>query len=209
MTLLFVSYIWIWNRAFPGHFWVFFTLYVSLGASGHWRRGESLADIGFTLRNFGSAARLTLVFVGPLLLVPPLVGAWIGEMPGPDLPIDPRRVLFMLAWGTAQQYGLLAFFYRRFVEVLPGRSWPILAAAGIFALFHLPNPFLTPVTLVAGVIAAWIYSRAPNLWVLGAAHAALSTSISWSLPEWVTFGMRVGPGCLRFIESLLRTGTAT
>ena len=42
----------------------------------------------------------------------------------------------------------------------------------MFALFHLPNPFLTAVTLVAGILAGMLYRVVPNLWAIGAGHGA-------------------------------------
>ena len=55
---------------------------------------------------------------------------------------------------------------------------------------------------MAGVAACWVYRRVPNLWVLGAAHAAVSFCITRSLPDEITAGMRVGPGFLRLMERL-------
>ena len=92
-----------------------------------------------------------------------------------------------------QQYGLTAFYYRRWLD-LTGR--PLAAgsgAAALFALFHLPNAFLTIATLVAGLLACWLYRRHPNLFVLGAMHAAISFALLHALPDELTLRLRVGP----------------
>jgi membrane protease YdiL (CAAX protease family) len=102
----------------------------------------------------------------------------------------------MLTWATAQQYGLLCFFYRRFLDVFGG---PVAATAGAsvaFATMHAPNGFLVAVTLVAGVIACTLYRREANVLAIGIGHAAISYVLLCALPYSVTHGLRVGPGYL-------------
>ncbi len=130
-----------------------------------------------------------------------LVGAGylLGSHRFPPIPNWPRALRVGITWGTMQQYGLLAIFFRRFRDLLPGRRAPLLAAAGTFALLHLPNPFLMLVTFSAGALACWIYSRSPNLIVLGVMHGVISFLISATLPVSLTMGMRVGPRYCRFM----------
>jgi membrane protease YdiL (CAAX protease family) len=199
MAVLLLSYIWIWQGAFPGDFWVVLALYLGIGFSSHLRRGESFRDIGLRLDNFGRAARSAVRIIGPLILIPPVVGLLMGTLRPVPLQEVPFGLAYGIAWGTLQQYGLACFFFRRAVEVFPGKWPPMVAAASLFALFHLPNPFLTAVTLVAGTLGCWIYRRTPNLWVLGIAHGLLSASISRSLPLDLTLGMRVGPRALELL----------
>jgi len=202
MTALILSYIWLWEDRFRGDFYVCLALYLAIGVASHVRRGETARDIGLRADNLGAALRQALVFVGPLILISPVVG----------LALDTIRLLPGASWwwipgaaerfasGTLQQYGLLCFFYRRVQELVPGTWPPPLAAAALFALFHLPNPFLTAVTLGAGILSCWLYRRVPNLWALGLAHAVLSMSISRSLPLGITVHMRVGPGYLEAVR---------
>jgi len=103
-------------------------------------------------------------------------------------------LLNLFVFGTAQQYMLLAFFYQRFAEMLPSQALAVLAAAALFAVLHVPNPFLVAVTFFAGLISAIIYARTPNLWVNGIVHGLISFSLYWSLPLEIIGGMRVGPG---------------
>lgn len=199
MTALILSYIWIWKNAFPGDFAVCLALYLAIGIRGHLRRGEAAREIGLRLDNFGPALVQALLYVGPLIVVTVATGFVLGT-------IRPYResawwvaLSRTIGWGTLQQYGLLAFYCRRLSEVLFDGRAIVLAAASLFALFHLPNPFLTPVTLLAGALSCWLYRRLPNLLVLGLMHAALSTALSRCLPYEVTFGLRVGPGFFRFL----------
>jgi len=202
MTLLLLSYIWLWQSSFPGHVVVVCLLYFGLGVESHVRRGETAREIGLRFDNFGRSLRDVLLFVGPLIPIPILIGAGLDSLRLPSMPEILAGLPQKAAWSTAQQYGLLAFFYRRFGELFPGKWPPILAAAGVFAILHLPNPFLFAVTLGLGTLSCWLYRRQPNLVVLGLTHAVVSFAISRSLPLDLTFGMRVGPGFFKVWEQL-------
>jgi hypothetical protein len=202
MAAVMLSYMWIWQDSFPGDFWVCVALYLAIAVSSHLRRGESASEIGLRLDNLGAAFRLALIWIGPLIVLAFVVGFILDSI---HLTSSPRWHLHWIRrilWGTLQQYGLLCFFYRRLGELLPGRWPPMLAAAGVFAFFHLPNPFLIVVTLGAGLLSIWIYRRVPNVWVLGLFHGLLASALSRALPAYLTGGMRVGPGFWEFMRNL-------
>ena len=202
MTAVMLSYLWLWQDSFPGDFWVCVALYLGIGISSHVRRGETAREIGFRLDNFWPAFRLALFWIGALIVLAFVVGMVLDSI---HLTTSARWHLHWIrriAWGTLQQYGLLCFFYRRLGELLPGSRPPMLAAAGVFAFFHLPNPFLMAVTLGAGVLSVWLYRRTPNVWVLGLFHGVLASALSRALPAWLTGGMRVGPGFFEFMRNL-------
>jgi len=202
MSTMMLSYIWVWQDSFPGALWVCIVLYLAIGVSSHVRRGETGRDIGFRLDNLKAAFLQALLWIGPLIVLAFAVGMVLDSI---HLTTSARWHLHWIrriAWGTLQQYGLLCFFYRRLGELLPGR-WPaMLAAAGVFALFHLPNPFLTLLTLGTGVLSAWLYRRIPNVWVLGFFHGLLASALSRALPAHFTGGMRAGPGFFTFMRKL-------
>ncbi len=194
MTALLLSYIWVWAGRLPAHRALLLVLYFGLGVSAHRARGETARAIGLRKDNWREAARLALLAVGPLFAAVWLSGWAVGSARLPAPEHVAAALLWRLLWGTAQQYGLVCFYYRRALELTgsPGRaSW---LAAALFALFHLPNVFLTAFTFGAGWLACWIYRRAPNVAVLGAAHALVSFAIYYALPETWTVRMRVGPG---------------
>src|SRR5437879_13677986 len=56
------------------------------------------------------------------------------------------------------------------------------AAAGAFALFHMPNPLLVTVTLLGGFVSCTLYRRVPNVPVLRIAHAMISPVLLSALP---------------------------
>lgn len=203
MTVLILSYIWLWQRSFPpGDFILCVVLYVAIGASSHLRRGETPAEIGFRLDNLGRAALLVLLCIGPLIVITIGVGIGLGSLrptPGEGWPLS---ILSKLGWGTLQQYGLLAFFFRRLHELLRDERLAMFAAAACFAMFHLPNPFLILVTWAAGTLACWLYRRVRNIWAIGIAHGLLGVALARSLPVEITMGMRIGPGYWRLLSRL-------
>ena len=202
MAALLVSYIWVWQGAFPGDFVVVILLYAYLGISSHLRRRETAAQIGFRLHGLGRATGFVLMIIGPLMAVTLLLGLALGSL---DLELGsdwPRGLLMSLVSGTLQQYGLLAYFFRSLRELLRNERSAAVAAAMMFAFFHLPNPFLTLVTGAAGLLSVWFYRKTRNLWAIGLGHMLLSLAISRGLPRGLTLGMRVGPGCWREIEVL-------
>ena len=196
MDVLLLSYIWGWHGAFSGASIAILVLYFGLGIVSHLRRRESARDIGLRLDNFPRALRNALVFVVPAVVIALAVGWALGSWRFYAVLHRLWEAPWLVAWATAQQYGLVCFFYRRFLEIFGTATAATAGAAVTFAAFHLPNPFLVPVTLAAGVAACTLYRREPNLFAIGLAHAAVSFVVLWSLPYTVTYGLRVGPGYL-------------
>jgi membrane protease YdiL (CAAX protease family) len=193
MTAMLLSYIWVWQERFAGADAACLALYFGIGLAGHWYRGESVRQIGLRTDNLWVAARDALRVAVPVIVVIGAMGLAIGSIAFPPVETWPRRLGNGWLWGTMQQYGLTAFFYRRLLDALRSIPAASLAAATLFALFHLPNAFLTAFTLGAGLIACWLYRRHPNLFVLGAVHALISFLVLYSLPDTLTLRLRVGP----------------
>ncbi len=164
-------------------------------------RRESLRELGFSTRYFGSAARL--------LILPTLIACAVFAVIGYANDSFHRNshfwstLLFLPFWGTLQQYVLQGFIYRRIRYLLVETNAPpheqrrqvnisIIATAVIFAFVHLPNPALTVLTLVGGLAWSWIYERAPNLFALGLSHALMSLILITSLPPWLLESMSIG-----------------
>jgi membrane protease YdiL (CAAX protease family) len=106
---------------------------------------------------------------------------------------EPGKLLWRLGWAFTQEFCLLTFLLTRLRRLMSGDYLAMVAAAGIFAFFHLPNPFLTLYTLGGGLLAAWLYRRHPSLVAATVAHVAAAALVAWLLPTEVTGGMRVGP----------------
>ena len=101
-------------------------------------------------------------------------------------------------WACVQQFLLLGFFLPRFLRLLPGTKSAAILAAVLFALAHLPNPILTPVTLLWGFAACLVFLRYRNLYPLALAHAILGIAIAITIPGPVDHNMRVGLGYLTY-----------
>jgi membrane protease YdiL (CAAX protease family) len=193
MTAVLLSYIWIWQGRFAGAYIACLVLYFGIGIAGHRRRGESARQIGLRSDNLRPAVRDALRVTVPIVVLILLIGVVAGSVDFPPVQSWPIRLCSGWLWGTMQQYGLTAFFYRRFLDALRSIPAASLAAATLFALFHLPNAFLSVFTFGAGLLSCWLYRRHPNLVVLGAIHALISFVVLNSLPDTLTLRLRVGP----------------
>jgi hypothetical protein len=104
-----------------------------------------------------------------------------------------------------QQFLLQCFFLMRFLRVLPKPQHAAFAAAGLFALAHLPNPVLAVLTIIWGSLSCLIFLRYRNLYPLAIAHAILGITIALCVPGHVDHNMRVGLGYLRYRKGWTRS----
>lgn len=161
----------------------------------HRARRESARDVGWRLDNFRAAARLLLP---PMLAVSAALvgfgwyagtldlGRWEGGQSILGMPV------LSLLWGPLQQYALQGFINRR-AQILLGRGdLSVLLVGLLFALFHLPNPWLTLATFAAGLFWAWVYQRAPNLLAIGISHGVMTWVLISSVPPAALHNLRVG-----------------
>jgi hypothetical protein len=109
-----------------------------------------------------------------------------------------RHIWGYLIWAVMQQFLLQIYFLLRLMRLLPGRLAPIVAAAGLFSFAHLPNPVLTPVTLVWGLVACVLFLRYRNIFSLGLAHGILGLCVAVIVPDSIQHHMRVGIGYYRY-----------
>lgn len=157
----------------------------------HHMRRESAREIGWRFDNFGRAARLLAL---PMLAaIVALLGiGWLMK----SLRFDKKQVLewalWLPLWGVMQQYVLQGFINRR-AQLLYGRGLrSVLLVALVFALLHLPNPWLSVATFTGGLIWAYVYQRAPNLPALALSHALMSMLLALSLSPATINSLRVG-----------------
>jgi membrane protease YdiL (CAAX protease family) len=101
-------------------------------------------------------------------------------------------------WAVLQQFLLQDFFLLRLLRLLPTRNAAVTAATGLFTLAHLPNPILTPVTLIWGLAACLLFLRYRNLYPLALAHAIFGICLAITVPGPVDHNMRVGLGYLTY-----------
>lgn len=161
----------------------------------HRARGETAREVGWRLDNFAAAARLLavpMVVFGALLVG---VGWYTSNLD--FVRWEGGQSLFgvpalSLLWGPLQQYALQGFINRR-AQVVWGRGRrSILAVALVFALLHLPNPWLLFATFAGGLLWAYVYQRVPNLLALGLSHALMTWVLISSVPPAALHNLRVG-----------------
>ena len=100
-------------------------------------------------------------------------------------------LLLLIPWGLGQQFALHTVFLRE-AQATVGRAPGIVLAAVLFSALHLPNPFLTAMTLVGALGWCWMYDRHPNLLPLALSHAVLTLAILYAFDAAVTGRLRVG-----------------
>jgi hypothetical protein len=101
-------------------------------------------------------------------------------------------------WSFVQQFLLQGYFLFRLLRLLPRPEQAVMVAAGIFSAAHLPNPILTPITLIWGLTACIVFLRYRNVYPLAVAHAILGITVAITVPGPMMHNMRVGLGYLTY-----------
>ena len=157
----------------------------------HRARGETAREIGWRVDNFLSALRLLILPMIGLGLLILLVG-WLGRSLRSEKLQLWQWAAWLLIWGAVQQYVLQGFINRR-AQILWGRgARSVFLVALVFALLHLPNPWLSVATFIGGAIWALVYQRVPNLPALALSHALMSLLLASSFPASALNSLRVG-----------------
>ena len=73
-----------------------------------------------------------------------------------------------------------------------------MLTASVFALLHLPNPVLTPLTLIWGLAACLVFIRSRNVYPVAIAHAIFGICVAITVPASILHNMRVGLGYLDY-----------
>ena len=101
-------------------------------------------------------------------------------------------------WALFQQLLLQGYFLARTLRLIPNPNLAVLLTASVFALAHLPNPVLTPLTLVWGLAACLLFIHSRNVYPLAIAHAVFGICIAITVPASILHNMRVGQGYLDY-----------
>jgi len=101
-------------------------------------------------------------------------------------------------WSLMQQLLLQGYFLARLLRIVPNANLAAIITASVFALAHLPNPILTPLTLIWGLAACLVFIRSRNVYPLAIAHAIFGVCVAVTIPASVLHNMRVGLGYINY-----------
>jgi hypothetical protein len=174
--------------ALAGSLWVLssvlrWPLAVGIGAIvlallGHgvwtWHRGlEGPRDLGLRTDNLRVAAGPILSFTVLVATLEVVVAVATGR------PSVPRELLVLLPvyplWGVAQELVVQGIIHRRLLVLWPSRWGAITLTALVFGLLHVADLRLLVLTTAVGVGWSWLFSRWPNVWLLGLSHGVLAS----------------------------------
>ena len=179
---LILGYLW-WGR-FQYDYRLFqFIVYVGavlIVAANHLYHRDTLLRLGFRWDNFRSAA---IGYGTPTLILGILI-CGLGWLGGSFRLGRWGDLLTYFAWAAVQQYLLQNFLRLRSENLLGlgkesssvrGALVPVLLAAMLFALYHLPNYPLVLVTFLGGLFWCFLFTRIPNLFWVWLSQAFLTT----------------------------------
>ncbi len=184
--MVILSYVWLVQPRAPRE--LVAVPIATVAALGVWRAVRE-REWGFDRRAFVPAVRAAALVTVPAVLGILATGAWLGTLH------DRRDFLGSLAplivWGGVQQWILQTVVLRE-AQRTTSQRWGVLLAAVLFAAVHLPNPFLTVMTLAGGLAWCAIYARYPNILPLAISHGLATLAILYAFDETITGRLRIG-----------------
>jgi hypothetical protein len=188
---LIVATIWTERALQRQLFWITAAFFFAATVVAFWGKPLELPRLNLTLILVG----LGLLVAGAVVLVAAQMGTLHGLF-------GRRNVLAhasgYLIWALMQQYLQQCFFFERIEQLVERGIVASFTAAALFALAHLPNPVLTPVTFIGGWILSELYRRYRSTLPLGIVHGMVGLALAVSIPDSALHHMRVGLGYLRF-----------
>ena len=154
----------------------------------------SVRDLGLAQPRSGA---LVIVAVGALMGAVIVAAGLLMHSLGPPQPAPWKRAWQYAIWSLQQEFVLQSFFFVRLESVLGGRRAAVRAAL-LFCIAHIPNPLLTVLSFIGGLVFCELFRRYRNLYPSGVVHAVLGLTIAARLPDNLLHHMRVGLGYLLY-----------
>jgi len=185
-------YIWRWQLVYP-RVWIGL---LAIVLTSHIVHRDRLTSMGLTIHGLRESGQVILPIALAIFL--PAVfygilqrGLWV--VPPPGLRALPAFALYGL-WCVFQQYLMQSYFHNRLMEVSANRHLTSSVVALMFGAAHLPNPILTVVTTLGGLLFAEIFARHRNIFPLALAQTVGGFLVAVLSPPELIHNMRVGPG---------------
>lgn len=181
-----LSYTWLLEPRLAGNFVsVPVAVVGAIGVLNAFRRREW----GLVPRALIPGLRAATLFTMPLVAVFLASGAALGTLHDRGNVVATFGGLFL--WGASQQWILQTVVLRE-AQRASSRTMGAIVAALLFGALHLPNPFLSLVTLVGGLGWCAIYDRHPNIVPLALSHATGTLAVLYAFDDRVTGGLSIG-----------------
>jgi len=159
-------------------------------------RRPSLDELGLGLRGLVQSW-----WILPASVIVTVVSVLVAKRIGTLHPLykgDLKHVTGYVLWTLYQQFLLNDYFMPRLMRLVGSQKAAVGVAAVLFALAHLPNLWLTVVTLVWGAVSCALFRRYQNLYALGLAQGLLGLCFAVCVPDSLHHHLRVGLGYLRY-----------
>src|SRR5262249_33589280 len=135
------------------------------------------------------ATRLAALFTAAASAIILGVGARLRTLHGrPDFAAN---LVALIVWGAGQQWILQTVLLREAQRATSARAGIVIAALSVTAS-HVPNPFLTSMTLIGALGWCAIYDRYPIIVPLALSHAIATLAILYAFDDAITGRLRVG-----------------
>lgn len=144
---------------------------------------------GLSPRALIPASRAAVLFTVPAALVVLAAGMALGTLH--DRGSFFRDLALLIPWGGAQQWVLQTVVLRE-VRQLTSPKKSIVFAAFLFAIVHVPNPFLMLMTFAGALGWCAIFARHPNIVPLAVSHAVATLALLYGFDDDVTARLRIG-----------------
>lgn len=172
-------------------FWITAAFFLAIAVAAFWNHPLRLPRLNVALTLIGTG----VLVAGAVVLAAAQLGTLHGLFGDGSVLLHSWGYLI---WAVIQQYLQQCFFFRRIERFTQSGVLAGFIAASLFALVHLPNPVLTPVTFIGGWILSELYRRYRTVLPLGIVHGMVGLAIAVSIPDHMLHHMRVGLGYLRF-----------
>lgn len=172
-------------------FWLAAAFFFCAAVVGFWKKPLQPPPLEFTL----VVVAVGIAIAGTVMLVAAEIGTLHG-LSGARQPV--LHACMYLTWAVVQQWIQQAFFFVRLERLLHRGVLASFTAAAMFALAHIPNPVLVPLTFFGGWLLSELYRRFRSVLPLGIAQGLVGLAVAVAVPDQINHHMRVGLGYLLY-----------